>query len=117
MAPHAQSVPSVLRAIVCALLDDTLSQLVREPTCTGENLLVVLPVPNFPLAPNPHAHKVLSVLTAIQKASVLAPPPDTCAQLVKSPTIAGAVLSEPSPSPFPRPVSYTHLTLPTIYSV
>ena len=42
----------------------TVAQSVRAPTCTGEDSVVVLPWPSWPLALAPHVHNVSSVLTA-----------------------------------------------------
>ena len=61
---------------------DTDAQVVSRPTCTGEDRVVVFPWPSRPLTPDPHNHKVPSVLTAAAKSS----PDDDDAQLVNAPT-------------------------------
>ena len=54
----------------------------------------------------------LAAVVAVRLAASLAPPSPPTNQLVPSPLVFGTLRLHEAP-----PVSYTHLTLPTIYSV
>src|SRR3989344_520089 len=59
--PHAQSVPSVLRAWDLLFPALTLVQVARVPTCTGEERCAVSPKPRLPYKFLPQHHRVPSV--------------------------------------------------------
>ena len=88
--PQDQRVPSVLVAVVFWYAPaDTLSQVVRAPTCTGLDLVVVSPRPNCPLALYPQDHKVPSVLVATVSPNILSLVAETLDQVVRAPTCLG----------------------------
>src|SRR5438105_3582560 len=60
LRPQAQTVPSALRARLCAVPPAMLSTPVRPEACTGTLLVVVVLLPSWPLALLPHAHTVPS---------------------------------------------------------
>jgi hypothetical protein len=78
------------------LLSAIYLQLVKLPTCIGEETNPDVPLPNWPYCPYPHVHNVPSALIADD--DVL--PADTCFQLVKLPIWIG--LENPVEFPLPN---------------
>src|SRR3989344_9565154 len=83
--PQVQSVRSVFTATLWYSPPVVASQLVRVPTCAGEERATVEVSPSWPSALRPHVQSVPSPLTA----SECSYPADTCDQLVAAPTCAG----------------------------
>ena len=83
----------------------------RPVTCTGSNLLVVVPSPSWPFAFYPHAHTVPSLL----RATVWKPPAATAATPERPVTCTGGNRSVVVPSPsWPLPL-YPHAhTVPSL---
>src|SRR3989344_1706081 len=69
--PHDHIVPSVLRAVEKLLPAETALQVLIISTCTGEDLLVVLPRQSWPSALFPHAHSPLGASGEIMLAGPL----------------------------------------------
>ena len=66
LSPHDHKVPSVLVAKALTPLPQlTRNQFVPVPTCVGLDLLILLFCPNTPANPEPHVHRVPSVLVAM----------------------------------------------------
>ena len=65
---------------------DATNQVVKAPTCTGEDRFVVLFCPSWPMSFFPHDHKVPSVLITVHTPPA---PVETDDQVVNAPICTG----------------------------